>query len=218
MKKIALLTIAIILPFMHCEGVNPKNLPTAAKQDGWYADAGKHFAEPAAEKIASAMDKTADKIENSTNRVCDTIEEVPDLLGHAREEAEKFVAFVGFIYLTGYGIYKVGEYTAYGASNVYRYMNGTLDAHKAEQRRLEEEANRKAEEERLKALIAVQEAARLKRNAEIETEFNQCYMNRFSSPTRKRNGIPSGCELQGFQLVSTGKFKSMEELKEYYRS
>lgn len=208
MKKLIICMLTLTLPFISYTG------PGKGIKEGAFADVGKHAGEIAANDIKEA----AQSIESSTNRMCDTIEDVPNLIESAREEAEKFIIFVGAIYLTGYGIYKVGEYTAYGASNVYRYMNGTLDAHRAEQKRLEEEAKAKAEEEKLKALIAVQEAARLKRNAEIETEFNQCYMNRFSSPTRKRNGIPSGCELQGFQLVSTGKFKSMQELKEYYKS
>lgn len=47
---------------------------------------------------------------------------------------------------------------------------------------------------------------------------NSCFANRFNSPTRRRNGIPLSCELQGRQLVSTGKFKSMQELKNYYKS
>lgn len=54
MKKIVLLTIAIMLPFMPCVGKPKKDLPIP--KDGWYADAGKHIAEPASEKLKQAID------------------------------------------------------------------------------------------------------------------------------------------------------------------
>lgn len=59
MKKITLLIIAIILPFMPCNGTKGKNLPAASKKDGWYADAGKHFAEPALENVKQTLDQNA---------------------------------------------------------------------------------------------------------------------------------------------------------------
>jgi hypothetical protein len=97
----------------------------------------------------------------------------------------------------------------------YHYANGTLDAELAKHKAEVAESNRRIEEENLKRLMAVQEAERLKRNLAIETEFNKCYMDRFHSPTRKRNGIPSSCEPQAFQMITTGKFKSMQDLKDY---
>lgn len=208
MKKLIICMLTLTLPFISYTG------PGKGVKEGAFADVGKHAGEIASQNLKDA----AQSFENSTKRVCDTIEDVPNVFENIGNEAEALMNAAALLILIGYGTYKTVEFTATGVSTCYRYMNGTLDAYRAEQKRLEEEAKAKAEEEKLKALIAAQEVARLKRNAEIETEFNQCYMNRFSSPTRKRNGIPSGCELQGFQLVSTGKFKSMQELKEYYKS
>lgn len=204
MKKMMVFVITLYLPFTSYCGI----LDLLFKRNN---PALQHAGEIAAHDLKEA----AESIENLTNRACDTAEEWPSSV---RQETENLLNAFAIVALIGYGVYKAGEYTAYGVSTTYKYMNGTLEAERAEQKRLEEEANAKAEEARLKAFIATQEAARIKRNAEIETEFNQCYMSRFGSPTRKRNGIPSSCELQAMQLVSTGKFKSMQDLRDYYKS
>lgn len=195
MKRIALLTIAMILPFMS---------ETGTGKEGFGADSGKHFGEPASENIAAGMNRLADSVDNAVDTMDNSFRDLS-------AEAQIAVVAVGAVAVTCYAVHSAAWYA-------YHKANGTLDAELAKHKAEQEEAYQRAEEARVKQLLAQQEAQRLKRNAEIEAEFNACFTNRFNSPTRKRNGIPSSCEFQGLQLVSTGKFKSMQELREYYMS
>lgn len=195
MKRIALLTIAMTLPFMS---------HGAGGKEGFGADSGKHFGEPASQNIADSVNRMADSVDNAV----DTMDDL------AKDIMNANMMFAGAAVVIGgvsYAVHSAGWYA-------YHKANGTLDAELAKHKAEEEESRQRAEEAKVKQLLAQQEAQRLKRNAEIEAEFNACFANRFHSPTRKRNGIPSSCELQGLQLVSTGKFKSMQELREYYMS
>lgn len=195
MKRIALLTIAMILPFMS---------ETGTGKEGFGADSGKHFGEPASQNIAAGMNRLADSVDNAVDSMDD----------FARDVMNANLMLAGAAVVVGGVSYAVHSAAWYA----YHKANGTLDAELAKHKAEQEEAYQRAEEARVKQLLAQQEAQRLKRNAEIEAEFNACFANRFNSPTRKRNGIPSSCEFQGLQLVSTGKFKSMQELREYYIS
>lgn len=206
MKKLMIFTIAFTLPFIS-DGKPPK--------EGAFSQAGMHAGEPAAERICSSVDNAVDKLDKSVDKLCTTIDKSVETTNQTFIDLPGDVQATMIVAGAVAGVF----YVAHSASwYAYHYANGTLEAELEKNRLAAEESRRKIEEERLKAFIASQEAARLKRNAEIETEFNSCFANRFHSPTRKRNGIPSSCELQGMQLVSTGKFKSMQDLKEYYKS
>ena len=206
MKRIMMLVVVMTLPFSSYGGKT---------KDGIGADGGKHFAEPGLEKFGKSMEASSENIANSINRAADSFDEGSERVDGA---VRHFVEAQAFFLLIAVPLVVTGIAIKEGSWYAYHYANGSLNAELEKYKAEQEEHRRKAEEEKVKNLLAVQEAQRLKRNAEIETEFNKCFVERFQSPTRKRNGIPSSCELQGIQLVTTGKYKSMQELKEYYKS
>ena len=203
-------TIALTLPFMSHTG-----WWIFGSKEGALANAGKHALEPAAQVLGSSMEASSQvlgtSMETSSAHLAESIDGLGETAKEIVHEQLVFYAVAIPVVAAGYAVHSAGWYA-------YHYANGSLEAelekYKAEQERYRKES----EEHKLKQLLAVQEATRLKRNAEIETEFNSCFANRFNSPTRRRNGIPTSCELQGMQLVSTGKFKSMQDLKNYYKS
>lgn len=212
MKKIIIM-IAITIPFMSCAGPDEK-----PEKDGWYSDAGKHFAEPASEKLKQAIDQNAPILSEGMKGLGKEFGQV------FMQQLPQNILLSGAIVM---GTVVVSKITDAGIRHVEKSISGELAYEQIENKRKDLESYRSfvnshstIADDNKKWLIIIKE------HKTAMDDFLGCYRNTVSTwiPfTRSKlycteDGFPIECHEEYFRLKSIFPSEYSERFQKEFQS